>query len=733
MLSNTALLQLNCYLRRGSRYSVSFSVNSPKFGLFRTYTLQMNVLVYNGPGTTPGSVKHATQTLRHFLEPYYAVSTVSAKALQTEPWMSKASAIVFPGGADLPYVKECRTVIPKIKDFVERQGGLFIGFCAGGYFGTSRVEFAQGDPTMEVTGNRDLKLFQGIGRGPVFDGFRYNSEEGARACRLLLPDGTEFATYFNGGPLFVDADDFSNTEVLARYKETPDVAYHDSSSKTAEAGPAAVVLCSVGKGKSLLIGPHPEFIPRLLEKTDDVHFLSKVVNVLKENEAERLSFLKTIFTKAGLNCNNDFSNVRAPNLTPLLVAASASKQNTVKEFRDSILSISTPEKAGSYVEIDGGNELFHVYEGFSKSYEEAADSLRHEEPDEVAKAVIFPAEGETTPSSALTSNFDVEKYFKYLSPTNTIGSLLMYGEVVTSTSSLLNNNKAILSCIPKNSMLHVGTIQVSGRGRGGNVWINPKGVSASTAVVTLPLRSPKTNKPISIVFVQYLSMLAYCQAITSYGPGYEDLPVRIKWPNDLYALSPKYYQKANLSIVGRGMGQGSQAQVVSVSDIDPAYMKIAGLLVNSNFINDSYTLLLGCGLNVSHDGPTTSLNSWIELLNIEREAARLDRLEPIEIEKLQALYMNHLETYIRKFIDYGASSVLSDYYRLWLHSNQIVTLMDHNNARAVITGITEDYGLLVAKELVSGSNTQFTGSVYHLQPDGNSFDIFKGLISKKAV
>ncbi|QLL31628.1 hypothetical protein HG536_0B04920 [Torulaspora globosa] len=693
----------------------------------------MNVLVYNGPGTTPGSVKHTTQTLRHFLEPYYAVSTISSKALQTEPWMSKASAIVFPGGADLPYVKECRMVIPKIRDFVERQGGLFIGFCAGGYFGTSRVEFAQGDPAMEVTGNRDLKLFPGISRGPAFDGFRYNSEEGARPCPLILPDGTEFATYFNGGPLFVDADEFNNTEVLARYKETPDVAYYDSSSKTAEAGPAAVVLCSVGKGKALLTGPHPEFIPRLLERTDDVHFLSKVVNVLKENEAKRLSFLKMIFTKAGLNCNNDFSNVRAPNLTPLLVASSEGKQDTVSEFRNNIMNASGLRKTDRYVEIDGGSDIFHFYDGLSSSYDDAAASLLHEEPDEVAKAVIFPAEGETTPSLALTSNFDVDKYFKYLSPTNNIGSLLMYGEVVTSTSSLLNENKIILSCIPKNSMLHVGTIQVSGRGRGGNVWINPKGVSASTAVITLPLRSPKTNKPVSIVFVQYLSMLAYCQAITSYGPGYEDLPVRIKWPNDLYALNPKYYQSSKLSILGKRMGQGSQLQVISVSDIEPAYMKIAGLLVNSNFINDSYTLLLGCGLNVSHDGPTTSLNTWINLLNEEREAARLDNLEPIQIEKLQALYMNHLEAYLRKFIDYGASSILPDYYRLWLHSNQIVTLMDHHNARAMITGITEDYGLLVAKELVSGSNTQFTGSIYHLQPDGNSFDIFKGLISKKAA
>lgn len=701
---------------------------------FTRSTTKMNVLVYNGPGTTPGSVKHTTETLRHFLEPYYAVSTVSAKALQTEPWMSKASALVFPGGADLPYVKECKTAIPKIKDFVRRQGGLFIGFCAGGYFGSGRVEFSQGNLEMEVTGNRELKFFPGIARGPAYDGFKYNSEDGAKAAPLVLPDGTEFATYFNGGSLFVDADHYDNVEVLARYKEPTDVRYQDSSSGTDRVGPAAVVLCSEGKGKALLTGPHPEFIPRLLSKSDDKHFLSRVVNVLIENEEQRLRFLKDIFTKAGLNCNNEFANVRAPNLTPLLVSASETRQQLVKNFQDNLFTItSDPTKFDDCVEIDGGNDKVRLYEGFKQPYYKAADFLRHGEPDEIPKTIIFPGEGELFPDSTLTSNYDIAKYFKYLNPDNTVGSMLMYGEVVTSTSSFLNENKNVLSSIPDSSMLHVGTIQVSGRGRGGNVWVNPKGVSACTAVISLPSRSPRTNKPVSIVFVQYLSMLAYCQAITSYGPGYEDLPVRIKWPNDLYALSPKYYQNNKLSLVGKALGQGSESQIVPITDIEPAYLKISGLLVNSNFFNDKFTLLLGCGLNVSHDGPTTSLNSWINILNREREAARLDRLAPIEVEKLHALYMNRLEILIRAFVDTGAASILPEYYRLWLHSNQIVTLKDHQNARAKITGITEDYGLLIAKELQSGSNTQFTGAVYHLQPDGNSFDIFKGLISKKAV
>ena len=42
----------------------------------------------------------------------------------------------------------------------------------------------------------------------------------------------------------------------------------------------------------------------------------------------------------------------------------------------------------------------------------------------------------------------------------------------------------------------------------------------------------------------------------------------------------------------------------------------------------------------------------------------------------------------------------------------------------IIKGITPDYGLLIAEDVE-------TKKVLHLQPDGNSFDIFKGLVYKK--
>lgn len=36
-----------------------------------------------------------------------------------------------------------------------------------------------------------------------------------------------------------------------------------------------------------------------------------------------------------------------------------------------------------------------------------------------------------------------------------------------------------------------------------------------------------------VVFVQYLVALAIVEAIKNYGAGYGDMPVHLKWPNDI--------------------------------------------------------------------------------------------------------------------------------------------------------------------------------------------------------
>lgn len=99
-------------------------------------------------------------------------------------------------------------------------------------------------------------------------------------------------------------------------------------------------------------------------------------------------------------------------------------------------------------------------------------------------------------------------------------------------------------------------------------------------------------------------------------------------------------------------------------------------------------------------------------------------LEPLREEKLLARYNVIFHEMFEMFKKSGFSPFLQQYYKLWFHSNQIVTLANNNNIQAQICGITPDWGMLMARDLK-------TGTIYELQPDGNSFDMFKGLISSK--
>lgn len=69
------------------------------------------------------------------------------------------------------------------------------------------------------------------------------------------------------------------------------------------------------------------------------------------------------------------------------------------------------------------------------------------------------------------------------------------------------------------------------------------------------------------------------------------------------------------------------------------------------------------------------------------------------------------------------------YYRAWLHTDQIVELECEGGIKARIKGITRDWGLLLAEEL--GWQDRPTGKVVSLQSDSNSFDFFRGLVRRK--
>ncbi|ODH34883.1 biotin-[acetyl-CoA-carboxylase] ligase [Paracoccidioides brasiliensis] len=710
---------------------------------------KLNVLVYSGAqtysdwkgnvltppapgnGTTIDAVRHCLYSLRQLLAANYAVIPVTGDMIISEPWTASCALLVIPGGADLPY---CRTLNGegnrRICQFVQR-GGAYLGLCAGGYYASKRCEFEVGNKKLEVIGERELAFYPGICRGCVFPGFVYDSENGARAAELKVSKSSLafgsvseiFRSYHNGGGVFVDAPKYADrgVAVLASYTEKLKV---DSGE-----GAAAVVYCKVGEGAAILTGPHPEFVfpakpvdsweltkPRFaasnLDRNADGPGYGNVVDTLAADDQSRVNFLKACLTKLGLRVNQDSSTV--PSLSRLHLS-SVDPQGAVgliSKLRDII----TVTDGKEYIKDDV--DTFHLEEPSFMGMKEVAESLpkvteekngQEGDPDRVVdynsviKEIVVH---DDTPSSKATPSFNHHAFYANLKEyraqskdgIHEFGSNILYGEVVTSTNTLLEKNTQLLRRLPQ-GFVATATVQLAGRGRGSNVWVSPSGQLMFSTVIK---HSVENMNRAPVVFIQYIAAIAIIQGIKRYDKGYENMPVKLKWPNDIYALDPT--QPDNKS-----------------------YTKVAGILVNAHYSSAQYIAVVGIGLNALNTSPTTSLNS---LLSSQTSKNGNKPLPPLSLERLLASILTKFESLYIRFLRTGFDQHFLDmYYADWLHMDQIVTLEAEDAVRARIKGITSDYGLLVAEEL--GWEDQPTGKRWELQSDSNSFDFFRGLVKRK--
>ncbi|KAI5238701.1 biotin holocarboxylase synthetase [Aureobasidium subglaciale] len=700
---------------------------------------RVNVLVYSGNGSTVESVRHCLWSLRRLLGPNYAVIPITGESVLKEPWTASCALFVMPGGADVGY---CRTLNGegnrKISAYVNK-GGAYLGLCAGGYYACKRCEFEAGKKGMEVCGDRELGFYPGICRGLAFPGFVYHSEAGARAAELsvnkealstvggAVPE--TFRSYYNGGGVFVDAEKYKDqgVQVLASYTER----LHVNSGE----GTAAVVYRKVGEGSVVLTGPHPEFAAVNLTKGADNPAYPRIVEALAADDKQRSDFMKACLAKLGLKPSQDDQGV--PSLSRLHL--SAMEASDISEIVSSWTEV-VEEVDGEHV-IKGENDTFRLEKqsgpwksdsSSTLSLQKIADALpavvKDALPTALTGSTSNTAEKEGTkqdtgivdydkviknllihdtslPDTKQTPYFNHHAYFSNLAhyksrhhhnTSESFGNTLLYGEVVTSTNTLLEKNPTLLAKLPIGTTA-TATTQVAGRGRGNNVWVSPPGSLMFSTILHHPISLSSTAP---VVFIQYLCALAIVSGIQSYDRNYTKLPIKLKWPNDIYALDPSKGPHANPS--------------------DPAsYAKIGGILINSSYSGGDYTLICGIGINVTNTAPTTSLNALCHAAN----------LAPIQLEKLLASILVNFESLYLRFCHGGFSPLLDQYYGNWLHSGQIVTLEQEGGVRARITGITGDWGLLVAEEL--GWEDRPTGRKWELQSDSNSFDFFKGLLKKK--
>ncbi|QSZ30271.1 hypothetical protein DSL72_004793 [Monilinia vaccinii-corymbosi] len=673
---------------------------------------KMDVLVYSGNGSTIESVRHCLYTLQRLLSRSYAVITVSDTVILKEPWTASCALLVFPGGADLGY---CRSLNGegnrRISQYV-RRGGAYLGFCAGGYYGTSRCEFEVGNKQLEVVGPRELQFFPGTCRGCAFKGFVYHSEAGARAAEIKVEDSFQrgsvsqkFKLYYNGGGVFVDAGKFKDrgVETLAAYVDPLDVDGGQD--------PAAVVYCKVGEGGAILTGSHPEFAAVNLDATLKIPGYSDLVKDLAADDDSRTTFLKACLLKLGLSVSEETPTV--PSLSRLHL--SSVHPQLVPELLASWDEIIDKENGKEI--IKGENDTFHLenqesswsVESLVKSLPESVASSAREK-NALKSAGAGAGDGiidynaipkrlvlhETDwPGTKETPYFNHHAFYSNLkhyqqdkhSEAEEFGNILLYGEVVTSTNTM---NPKLLSRLPT-GFTFTATTQVAGRGRGSNVWVSPLGCLIWSLCMKHPM---ELGSKAPVVFIQYLAAIAIVEAIHSYDKGYDTVPIKLKWPNDIYAQ--------DLSKTGKR-----------------EYVKVGGILVNSSYSSGNYDLVVGIGLNTTNAAPTTSLNALLP-----------PHLAPFTLEKLLARFLTKFENIYKSFCRSGFDQKLEEvYYKHWLHTDQIVTLETQGDARAIIRGITTDWGLLRAEEL--GWEDRPTGKIWELQSDSNSFDFLKGLLKRK--
>ncbi|KAH0831195.1 class II aaRS and biotin synthetase [Lanmaoa asiatica] len=376
-------------------------------------------------------------------------------------------------------------------------------------------------------------------------------------------------------------------------------------------------------------------------------------------------------------------------------------------------------------------------------------------PEEEVKDVILTAQPLTAQQEThYTPFFSPSTFFAALDefrPTRKADELLMgdvflYGEIVTSTQTMLDKNPKFLHALPS-PLLSLATKQLAGRGRGKNQWLSPAGSMLISLSLTVPLKrvglgkstsssrrfhsiyvlptqdsseyETRSIRPSNLVFIQYLFALAVVEACQALDPANEwARKIKLKWPNDIYGEFPaeETWKRTELK-------------------------KLGGILVNTGFGGNTVDVIIGmyrscasrasyrflrmdpgCGLNILNEPPIASL-AQLEALTRGQGVS-----SDLTVERVTAAVLTTFERIWNSFLAEESESFLpflDQYTSSWLHSGQIVTLTTTNPHTTVrIAGITPDHGLLRTEPLGGGQYID-------LQPDGNSFDMLKGLIRTK--
>lgn len=162
--------------------------------------------------------------------------------------------------------------------------------------------------------------------------------------------------------------------------------------------------------------------------------------------------------------------------------------------------------------------------------------------------------------------------------------------------------------------------------------------------------------------------------------------IGIKWPNDIYFNRKK---------------------------------KIGGIICQSTYNGRAFDVTIGCGINISNNRPTTCMDEIASQL--EHHKVILGR------SNVLASFCNQFVEAIKTFRMYGFEPFMKDYMDMWLHTDEVVTVVNDEDEslkrKAIIRGISPRSGMLIA-EFDNGEKVE-------LFPDTHSFKLMDKLLYKK--
>ncbi|XP_030556458.1 biotin--protein ligase isoform X2 [Drosophila novamexicana] len=278
---------------------------------------------------------------------------------------------------------------------------------------------------------------------------------------------------------------------------------------------------------------------------------------------------------------------------------------------------------------------------------------------------------------ACPDDFSTVDYFDNLK-TEHIGRLVIYAPVLTSSMHVINDLELMhgIAVLPRQ--------QTAGTGRSGNQWLSPMGCAMFSTQLHIAMDTPLGTR---LSLIQHMIGAAIVNTLRGHKL-YRVLDIALKWPNDIIA-------------------NGNY--------------KIGGLIVNTTLLGSQAIVNIGCGINLNNSKPTVCINDMINEYNVRMPNAKLPLLK---YEQFIAMIFNEMERILAEVQNGDFDTFYSLYYELWLHSDQNVTICLQNDQEkeASIIGI-DDFGFLKVR-LVNGT-------IETVQPDGNSFDMLKGLIVPK--